>query len=416
VERRPILIAAAVIALVAIIAIAWIALGGLGSGDPAPSPSPSDEPSASPTASPTAEPSVSEEPTSSPTRTPTPEPSAEAGRIEVAWSAASGIDPTASITKVRFMDGRWIAVGSVAEDLLGAAIWTSDDGATWTRAEIGDTREPDQYTQVLDVAALDGGPLVAIGAWGVVPSDQFSRAIWISTDGGATWTETRQQAGALNAVIAGGPGLVAAESPGGGIGPVRGWVATSTDGLTWERLPMTFEANLLAMAMLGDRLVTAGSITTASGESDAAAWYSDDGGTNWTTIELPDGGVPEQVLALVPIDGGLIGTGDAASAWVTADGAAWEHATIADSAYAGAVAVVDGGFVAVGNLIGQDVGEGQSWTSTDGLAWETGVPFGTPNVRFAAATGDGTTVVAGGGCASTTCDAVLWFGEVTADE
>ena len=413
-ERRPILIAGAVVALVAVIIIAWIALGGRGSGDPEPSPSVSGEPSASPTASPSPSSSPTEGPTEDPTPTPTPEPTEAAGPIEVTWTAASGIDGGARITNVRFVDGQWIAVGGVDEDFLSAAIWTTDDGATWTRAEIGDTRDPDQYTQVLDVAALDGGTLVAIGSWGIVPSDQFSRAIWLSTDGGATWTETRQQEGALNALVPGGPGLVAAESSGGGIGPARGWVATSSDGLSWERMPMTFEANLLAIALSGDRLVVAGGGETGiPGESDAAAWYSDDDGATWTAIELPDAGVPEQVLSLVPFDGGLIGTGDAASAWVSADGAAWEQATIADGAYAGAVAVVDGGFVAVGNLVGQDLGEGQSWTSTDGLAWDAGMPFGTANVRFSAAAGSGTTVVAGGGCASTACDVVLWVGEVT---
>src|SRR5699024_2938937 len=100
------------------------------------SPTPSPSPSSSPTGGPTED----------PTPSPTPEPTEVAAPIEVTWTAASGIDPGARITTVRFVDGQWIALGGVDEDFLSAAIWTSDDGATWTRAEIGDTRDPDQYT------------------------------------------------------------------------------------------------------------------------------------------------------------------------------------------------------------------------------------------------------------------------------
>jgi len=102
-----------------------------------------------------------------------------------------------------------------------------------------------------------------------------------------------------------------------------------------------------------------------------------------------------------------------AAAWVSSDGASWEQIPIATSADGRALAMVDGGFAAVGNAVGQDIGPGLSWTSIDGRTWEAGTEFGPASVRILAIDGDGSTVVAGGQCQSESCDSVLWIGEVS---
>jgi hypothetical protein len=120
--------------------------------------------------------------------------------------------------------------GNTATD--AGAVWTSPDGLRWTFAA-------DQIEAAWISAVTEGGPgLVAVGAaGGLDPHDAGSAlaAVWTSTDG-ATWSRVPSppevRGGPDNqdiwTVTTGGPGLVAV-----GEGPT---VWTSTDGTTWSRL------------------------------------------------------------------------------------------------------------------------------------------------------------------------------------
>jgi hypothetical protein len=422
--RQPSLVLVGLFILIlALGVIAWLVfLSGLFTGGADPSASPSASASASASAEPSA--SASVEPSGAPSEpaAPTPSPSAAAGPAQVSWAPASGIDPTtAQIGGVELIGGRWIAVGGVMENFLTAAIWISDDGATWTRATLDTTEVSDEYTYAFDVAAV-GDALVAVGSWGAVPSDQRSWVSWTSTDGGATWTEAREEnMPALGAVASGGPGLVGAQWNYSGTTPFDTTMVTSTDGATWELTATLEMAAVYAIDVIGDRIVAVGNVQAdPNGESEAAAWYSDDGGVTWTPADVPDGGALLTMQDLAVLGGGLaaIGAGGAnasvsVDAWRTADGATWEQFGIADGAIGSGLAAVDGGLVAVGNLAGQDIGPGTSWLSPDAEVWLESEALGIGDVRLGAAAGDGDTVVAGGRCEAESCDTVIWIGQVT---
>jgi hypothetical protein len=410
VERRNILAVVTVILAIVVVGIAFTALGGREPGASAsPSPSPSADPSPTVEASPSASASVAPSESAS--------PSAAAGPLEIAWEPAE-LDPEADVNGVSFVGGRWLVVGQVYPE---AAIWTSDDGRSWSRAEIASTREENEVTTVTHVVELDG-LLVAIGAFGAMQSDQYAWMTWTSDDDGATWTERRDGPSphALRAIVPAGPGLVAAGADYTGTTPFDSWIAVSEDGLTWERTSAVFgSTEIISMAVREDRIVAAG-IEFTDGGAAPSVFFSDDGGASWSaaSIAKPSGTGAAFLYEVVATDDGFMAAGGGlggASAWLSADGESWEQIQIAASAQARGLALVDGGFVAVGNVVGHDIGPGHSWTSVDARTWEDGTEFSPGTVMILAADGDGSTVVAGGQCVivSESCEAVLWVGEVT---
>jgi hypothetical protein len=402
--RRQLLVLGTVIVAI-VVTIAFLALTG---GEPTASPSASPSASLSPSASVGA----SASPSSSASASASPSP--EAGPLQIEWQAVTGLEPGASVHEVSVIDGRWFALGQVEVEV---AIWTSDDGRDWTRAEISGDHPSDELTVAYGLAELDG-TLVAIGAFGAIPSDQVAWVTWTSDDDGATWTEHRDAPtpAALQAVVEAGPGLVGAGWDYFGTTPFDSWIATTEDGLAWQRNEAEFtSAEIVSLAVLDERIVAVGSTFVDGGLAGFAA-YSDDGGATWT-VTVEASGDAETLFEVVATDGGFaaVGGGEAsgATAWLSADGAAWEAIPISADAEARGLALVDGGFVAVGNVVGQDIGPGLSWTSLDGRTWEAGTEFAPASVRILGADGNGSTVVAGGLCQSESCDSVLWFGEVS---
>jgi hypothetical protein len=319
---------------------------------------------------------------------------------------------------VSFINGRWFALGYVDPD---AAIWTSDDGRSWTQSQIDAIDGGDERVVATGLAAVDG-TLVAIGRFGAFSTDQMAWVTWASSDDGATWTESRDGPTpfATQAIVAGGPGLVAAGWEFTGTVPFDSWVAVSEDGIAWELLPTTLaNTQVTSLAVLGERIVAVGSLVDEFARRPAA-WYSDDGGNSWTAAEVPDGETPEAMTDVIATDAGLlaVGPGDGAhaggAAWLSADGTAWERFTIDDVAGPKAVASVEGGFVAVGNVRDElDIGAEYTWTSVDGRSWEAGREIDPGTAILNGIGSDGSTVVAGGQCVSDVCDHVLWIGEVT---
>ena len=409
-QRQPILMGVA--AVVVIVAAVVVVVLVTGDREPTASQSPSPSATATQTVEPSASPSASDAPSESAT------PSQAAGPFDVAWEPVE-LEPDADVSGVSFVGGKWFAVGQVFPE---AAIWMSDDGRTWSRAEIASTREENQVTAVTDVVELDG-QLVAIGAFGQMDSDQFAWMTWTSDDAGATWTERRDGPSphALRAIVPAGPGLVAAGADYTGTTPFDSWIAVSEDGLTWERTSAVFESTeIISMAVREDRIVAVGIEFTDTGGSNPSIFSSDDGGATWSAASIPAPSGPEAAFLyeVVATDDGFVAAGGGlggASAWLSADGETWEQIQIAESASARGMALVDGGFVAVGNVMGHDIGPGHSWTSVDGRTWEVGTEFSPGTVMILAADGDGPTVVAGGQCVivSESCEAVLWIGQVT---
>lgn len=110
---------------------------------------------------------------------------------------------------------------------------------------------------------------------------------------------------------------------------------------------------------------------------------------------------------------GRVGTvADAPVAWISTDGETWRIELMGADGEATAVATMDGGVVAVGNLPGErNVGAEVAWTSADGILWAQSGPFGDGTLRLLGADGNGGLVIAGGICAADQCPAPLWRGD-----
>ena len=192
----------------------------------------------------------------------------------------------------------------------------------------------------------------------------------------------------MNDVARGGPGLVAV---GGSVkeGADSAAVWTSTDGMSWERVPhdeTVFggeRALINSVAAAGPGLVAVG----GSGGS-AAVWTSTDG-MSWERVphdETVFGGEDTQVMYDVVAGGpGVVAVGrsgdvDRASAaiWTSSDGLSWQRVQHDEDVLGGdavqlmASAVAGSfGIVAVGrveDLLGAG-GLAAVWVSEDGLAW-----------------------------------------------
>lgn len=276
-------------------------------------------------------------------------------------------NPLRGLSAVVAADGRLLAFGKVGDiDVYSAAVWTSDDGITWRRVQVGPEFDG---AQVLDVAAAAGG-FVAVG--GVPGAD--AAAIWTSTSG-ETWKRASGQfAGAfLWAVARGGPGFVA---------------------VGWRRNP----------------------------EPDLAVWTSVDG-REWALAPEPPGGHGFQGRDVVARDGTLVmvgnlARGDVAGAWTSTDGVTWRPAEASasfDGSEMSRVIDTGSGLLAAG---GRNVADAGVWTSSDGTAWEpVDDPVFVDAILTDATVVDGVVVLVGAtqqriGTESYTSAAMAWYGNI----
>jgi hypothetical protein len=84
-------------------------------------------------------------------------------------------------------DGTLVAVGrrtGSSDGKFDAAVWLSDDGASWRSAAVGDSALGGEDSQVMNGVVEIKGRLVAVGR------DVRSGAVWTSDDG-ENWTQVR---------------------------------------------------------------------------------------------------------------------------------------------------------------------------------------------------------------------------------
>jgi hypothetical protein len=279
-----------------------------------------------------------------------------------------------------------VAVGATAgtEDPLGpvtadtaAVVWTSTDGITWSRVPHDEAVFGGAGMHAV-TAHRDG--LVAIG----FDSDGYPGAVvWTSSDG-ITWSrlphdETVFGGANMWDLIVGGPGLVAVGA--GDSGPV---VWTSTNGTTWARVPHdeaafgAADSGMFRVTAGGPGLVAVGwdfSMDAAA----AAVWTSTDGIT-WARVphdEAVFGGEEQTIMIGVTAHGnGLVAVGEAttngnrgAAVWTSTDGIAWARMPHDETVFGGAF-MLD--VTAVGPLLvaaGESGSDMAVWTSFDGVGW-----------------------------------------------
>jgi hypothetical protein len=266
-------------------------------------------------------------------------------------------------------EGGFVAVGSDGDDLgRNAAVWVSDEGLEWSRVVDPDGLDAEGW-QTMN-AVITGGPgLVAVGtsAPGLHKDDA---AVWTSIDG-LRWNRVADDSGVftgagdhhMSDVVVGGPGFVAVGSAGSvDTGVAAVW--TSQDGVVWSRVAHDDEVfggegwQFMASVTLGDRGFVAVGGDGSGGDLDAAVWTS------------PDGAVWSRVI---DTDGALAGSGDQAMTSIARGGP---------------------GFVAVGKEKPGGDFDSIVWTSPDGASWtriDTGNVFSGPGdqvvVRIAEVSG-----------------------------
>jgi hypothetical protein len=265
-------------------------------------------------------------------------------------------------------------------------VWTSTDGLSWNRSSDDAGVFSSENRIELNAIAAGGPGLVAVGV------DGIGAAVWTSPDGD-TWSRVSDPDGVMsgiqemNGIVVAGPGMVAVGSTSDDTGSTAA-IWTSPDGIAWTRLPNTPEtdtsevhATMNAVIVGGPGLIAVGFVSDDD-DFDAAVWTSPDGIT-WTRVPHDEGvfGGPDgQMMEAVTVGGpGLVavgqdynGDGVGAAVWTSPDGFAWTKVPSNQDTFGGSQArgmwgvISDGSaLVAVGA-----VGSGSAiWTSPDGTLW-----------------------------------------------
>ena len=203
----------------------------------------------------------------------------------------------------------------------GSALWQSTDGHSFEQVQL-----PDSMSALTVAAATYGdGRVVAVlrNKYTGGPDTAYGEGdqLWTSLDG-ATWTrDTLQGQPVLMSITSTATGFLAGGQARSG-GPSTVWF--SPDGVSWQRV--TLPGASVAVAVGADRDVM---VAEARQEPVARLWWSIDG-VKWfrgqvrgTLLSYPISGAWLGV-AILPVPGGFVTWGTPASTlWFSATGAVW---------------------------------------------------------------------------------------------
>ncbi|WKZ81923.1 MAG: hypothetical protein QY307_07420 [Acidimicrobiia bacterium] len=290
-----------------------------------------------------------------------------------------------------------VAVGwQETDSQKDAAVWTSEDGSNWLRVPFDETTFGGAFEQMMTSVVAAGPGLVAVG-WTSSEVD-VDAGVWTSADG-LTWSPVPADPVALggpdwqgmNSVTVGGPGLVAVGFE-WSEGERHAAVWTSVDGLAWTRVPhdeAVFdgpgEQMMNAVTAGGPGLVAVG-LESSYYDAAAAVWTSADG-LVWTRVphdEAVFGGPSDQTMrsvttswsGLVAAGGDESGVDMAAAVWTSPDGLVWTRVPHDEAVFGGPDWQRINSVVASGTLVvavgfdwsGGDL-DGAAWASSDGVIW-----------------------------------------------
>lgn len=268
---------------------------------------------------------------------------------------------------------------------FGLQVWTSPDGRRWTRDD------PPVTGSRTDNALVAGdGSAVLIASAG---SLWFRRAggRWADVGSDASAFPRSSESSTISLMVRVGDRLVAY---GRDDGDKAVWF--SSDGRVWQRQAAAESALHDGSGI--DALTTFAGVTYAvgtarragtAGDSVAAVWRSENGGTTW---ERADAANPAffvkgstQMFGVAAGPRGVVAVGLAydvgqtidAHAWFSPDGRSWRAVaepaawSAAGDQYLGHVcALPDGGFVAMGASVARGQHDSWTWVSADGVNWE----------------------------------------------
>ncbi|MFV1990606.1 MAG: hypothetical protein ACC652_07680 [Acidimicrobiales bacterium] len=216
-----------------------------------------------------------------------------------------------------------VAVGldESAGDQGAAAVWTSVDGLSWTRVPHDDDALGGPGEQSMSSVTAGGPGLVAVGADRGAGTGDAS-AVWTSEDG-LSWSRVPHDATIFEningqvvmfSVVAGGPGLVAVGADSGVSSGTAAAVWTSPDGFEWTRVPHVGSVfgggsttQMLSVSAGDSGLVASGfdRSDTDPREADAVVWTSEDG-LQWARLPRDSatfGGQGFQSMLSVVVEG-----------------------------------------------------------------------------------------------------------------
>ncbi len=289
---------------------------------------------------------------------------------------------------------RLVAVGTATGTGGGAAIWLSNDGATWSRVPY----QADFTYGIMTGVAQGPSDMVVVGF--VDTPMGVDAAVW--TGHALTWSRIPHDPAVfggfgeqyMSGVCAGGPGLVVVGYDDDYTLSTDAAVWTSPDGTTWTRVPhdeavMGGQGSLAMYGVVagGPGLVAVG-YDDSDGDADAAVWTSEDGLT-WARVphsETVFGGPSDQKMNSVAVgdDGQLVAVGvdfgiddGVAAVWTSTDGVSWTRVARDDEVFGGPgnqsmndVVTGGPGYVAVGNEFHLTYWLAAAWTSADGIVWK----------------------------------------------
>ncbi len=298
---------------------------------------------------------------------------AGAGDVNLA-AVPDAVHPERTVGGITAAPGRVVAVGSTDGR---AALWSSPDGATWTRGTFPATKDAGQQRLVEAVHGAAG--------WLAVGGTASHSLTLTSADAGA-WQVGKRFAGAPAAAAAGAASYAVVGAAGGT--SAAAW--TSADLRTWTRARDAGKGDLdgtgdapkwMSDVTAGPNGFVAVGGQTKNKASLPALWTSPDG-RSWTLSAapaLPAGTAQGSLTKVVARGGVLVATGVAGAyvfAAVSADGGrTWQPAALPGAAPGTALTAVTAtprGFVLVG-ATGSDV---VTWSSADGRAWRVARPHG----------------------------------------
>ena len=270
-----------------------------------------------------------------------------------------------------------------------AAVWRSKRGTRWRRVG-GDVFGGLGNQRATSVSQI--GNTVVVAGSDTSEDGDTDAAVWISDDG-ATWQQLRLfqaqgDQGIRDMTVVDVPAgkLLVAVGYNRQEGNDDGQVWTSSDGHEWNphldpRLSGRGDQEMDSVTSLGPVVVAAG-WSEMGGRRDAAAWTSTDPASKWSPVDGLN--VPgEQQINMVSTGGpGFVAVGqnsgglqEDAEAWTASeDGTGWQAAIAPagleedGSQVMAAVVDVDGTLVAVGTSSEGDV-DGAVWTSSDAVTW-----------------------------------------------
>jgi hypothetical protein len=259
------------------------------------------------------------------------------------------------INGITLSGGKILAGGSDGSD---AALWSSADGQSWSEVS---SPESSALGGVGDqvINRLRGTPAGILAVGYDSSSGAKDAAVWISKDGGHSWTRATdpthalggsgdQEIARVEVVTTGLGGVVAVGSDSSHGGDAAVWF--SNDGQTWQRVPDPNgvlggpgKQEMNDVQTFGTTLMAVGS-DTKGGDADGAVWTSPNG-VDWQRVPDPKnvfGGAGDQVFTRlvtpaqfdsteipnIMVGGFDTSGGDAdAAIWFSNDGKAWARET-----------------------------------------------------------------------------------------